>query len=717
MPDNIIKNRFQGLFLVIALLTSILLSPLTAVSQTLTQATLEDTLTRYEEYSRVFYRIASRGLSAELIELEEYLTFMIKSVNNQLSQREDIAPEDIASLSPLELNQIALRSAKSRKNNVFARKFEIWKQFQLNEVYLKIDKAVQLKRRIWQKSSSAQRKEMFDYDLESACLKMSDTQKLDYQLAIRIFNHIIDFYDYKNIDDIIFYRSEAYYGAAQYISALKGYKRLMVEFPQSEYFEKALYRCMALAYNSGDLEAVDQLYSLVMERGEEQWIYKKDLIHYMQGTGRFLSGEYERTKTILAKVSDNSNYSFSAKYIQAHSLYRMGETDAALKLFDEILLTGAKDTLIWDETAVIIGDILLTLENRDDAWGYFRLVPEESSLFPRALIGQAAVRFFRSEYDTVLTLVDSVLNHYSNNNYRYQALCFKGALLKKMDLPYEAQELYDRLLEESGVKIDLVNYLTEKLKLIYLVNTLNEKESEALATGSLTIFNDYWRIRSRAERMLKRVAYSTILEVDPEFDGYLKEKSKLISMVDGFIDLSEDVLESNNVSLLKKYRNLRDNLSEVNMMIQASGYGRVQKLPFYYQVTKAEFRKETLDSLYQVTSGEIERLENQLEDMSLALTIAGDDVSLEKKSEMIEVANNVRNWRKNLDQRISKNLDSIEPLPRLDLTRWSHIAFHKTLVPGTDFNDLKEKQQRIEAIYEFLRTIDNITYRMSVEEE
>lgn len=717
MTNKTAKKCFLGRFAIVAASISFLLSPIYSSGQTLTQTSLEDTVTRYEEYSRIFYRVQSRGLTDELITLEKYLTFLLKSVNNQLKKRKDFVPEDVVSLTPLELNQIALKSAVSDKNNIFAAKYEVWKNYQLNEIYLKIDKTVRLKRHIWERSSPSQRKDMFNYDLEAAAVNMTNVEETNYLLSIRIFDHILDFYDYKNIDDVLFYRSEAYYGSKQYVSAIGGYKRLMMEFPQSAYFQKSLYRCISIAYNSEDFEAVEQLFSVFEGKTASGWNFKKDVIYFIGGTGAFLNGKYEKAYESLSKVSEKSDYALAARYIAAHSLYRAGSKDEALNAFDDILLNHSADTLIWDETAITMGDILLAQENWDDAWGYYRLVPNTSPRFPRALFGQAVVRFFRAEYDPALTTVDSVLNNYANNNYRYQALCLKGAVLKNMGQPDAAQELYERVLYESGVKVNLVNYLTERLKIIYLVNGLRQKEEAVLATGNRDIFDNYWVIRIQSDKLLRRAMYSEVLEVDPGFGEYIKEKTNLINIVGDFSKLTDDVLASNNVKLLNKYRNLRDDLHELNAMIQASGYGRLQKLPFYYKVSEAEFKKKSLDSLYQTTSREIARLEGQLEDISAALSIADEDISLERRTEMVNVADRVRIWRKNLDRRISVNIDASKPLLELDLSRWSNIAFHKTLIPGADFNDLKDKRQRIEDIYRFLRTIDNITYRLGIEQE
>ena len=192
---------------------------------------LEDTLTRYELYSRIYYRIKSMELSNELITHEKYLTFLLRSVNTQLSGRGDITRLDVETKSPLELNKIALEDAESRKDNIFARKFQIWRDFQLNEIYLKTDKALRIKRRIYEKSSPSEQRRMFNNDLEVVYNVLFGAETENYELALKILNHIQDFYDYEEMDDIHYLMAEAYYGDKQYRSSIDDFKRVLIDSP------------------------------------------------------------------------------------------------------------------------------------------------------------------------------------------------------------------------------------------------------------------------------------------------------------------------------------------------------------------------------------------------------------------------------------------------------------------------------------------------------
>lgn len=669
-----------------------------------------DTLSRYEDYSRLFYEDESIELSFQLIPLEKHLTFLIQSVNSQFKKRKDLYSLDISSLSTEEISQLAMVLSQTDKGNYYAGKFEIWKRYQFNEIFLKIDRTLRLKRRIWEMSSPIERESMFEEDFKYA-LEMFEIR--DYNNAIRAFNHIIEFYGYANIDDVLFYRSEAHYSLNQHVAAEEGYEKIISEFPESKFFEPALYRRISLNYTRGNFKTVHELYSIFEGNVDISWDYKKDVIFFIEASTLFLQGYYDRAYDIFSRISEDSDYYGLTQYLSVHCMLRLDNIDSAIITFSSILSGEIQvEPAVRDETAVLMGDIRISQEEHNLAWGYYQLVGDNSSHFPHALVGKVMVRFIRGEYDMAVVLVDSLIDHHGSSNYIYQARCLKGACQRRLGDLDLATEQYSIVLNESEKKINLVNYLTEKLKIIYLVNEWRRGEQSVLATGDEELFERYWLLRTNAENLLKRVYYTEIIEVEPEFAEYIKEKLNIIKLIDEFKLLSEDVKRVQHAKTDRHFTQLQTELLDLNNMVQASGYGKLKKLPYYYTNVEAKFSSEAIDSLYKATSKEISEIEDQLIAMSKALAVADEEIEPEKRAKMLEVAHGVRQWRTNLDERISGNIRRLQPLPELDLTRWSHVAFHKTMIPGSDFNDLKAEQKRVKDIEAFLQAMDNIALQL-----
>jgi hypothetical protein len=395
----------------------------------------------------------------------------------------------------------------------------------------------------------------------------------------------------------------------------------------------------------------------------------------------------------------------------------MGKPDEALTIINSFFAVGeGLGSAILDAEALIMeGDILINRGYTNIAWGYYRLVKPESPLAARALVGQAVCRMLRGEYDSAAVIADSCLRQCPNDHYTYMARCLKADCARKLEDLSSAQEQYDIILSESANKITLADYLTEKLKIIYLLNQLREGEESILSTGDQDLFNEYWALRSETELMLKRAIYTEVIKVDSEFAGFIQEKLNVAKLMEEFTELGNDVLKIEDLALEDRYREMEDRLMDLASMVQIAGYGRLQNLPLYYTITDYEFSRAALDSLYEATTAELEGIEAELLAIGGALDKLDEEIAPGERARMMATVDKIQAWQSALDLRINRNLPKMAPSEGLDLTQWSHIAFHKTLVPGTDFNDLKEKQQRIKDIDNYIEALGKITHQMGID--
>jgi len=666
--------------------------------------TVQDTLSRYNSYSRLHYQIQSSEFSGEILPFEKYLNHLLQSVNYHLRSFENIDLDDEDILSSQQITQEVYYSIESDLGNFFARKHDIWKQYQYREMYLQLDRALRIKQRLFDESDGAGKKKMFDYDLNAAVQSMGDGE---LEFAIKLFTHLMDFYKHTNYDDLLYYRSEAYYRLKQFASACSGFQRVMEQFPQSEYYEMSYYRCLTLDYSRADYAGVIDASSVFEER-KDSWKSKTDVILFTMGSSHFNSGDYDRAISYFSQIAAKSPYFNKAQYLAAHCLLYKEEYVAAKEAITNILDDTEAKGLTGEESALILGDMILFEGNQDAAWGYYHLIPKKSSRYPRALIGKAVCRIIREEYSIADSLADYVLHTYKDNDYVYIARCLKGKILRSMDEGDLAALQYDTILRESGIKIGLADFLTEKLRIVYLLNELRKNEANYLESGDEDLFNWYWSLRHETEVMLKRAIFSEVSEVYPEFRGIAAEKITVMGMLEEYVDIRDQVMATEDEELINHYSAVMDTLNRVASMVHYAGYGRISKLPNYFKYTDFEFNRQKLDSLYQSVTYELSQVESDLEAASRALDTAGESISPLDRAEMIAKVESISQWRKALDNRVSSSFDKLKASPELDLTSWSHIAFHKTMVPGSDFDDLKVKQKRIKNIDFYLQALGTV---------
>jgi tetratricopeptide (TPR) repeat protein len=467
-----------------------------------------------------------------------------------------------------------------------------------------------------------------------------------------------------------------------------------------------------LNYRIANDAEVNELYPVFAQR-ESEWKYKKDAIYFAKGITEFQRNQFALAKDLFGKIEKSSAYYLKAQYLIGHCWCKENQYQKAVDIFNEILITNKQDD-IWEESAIVAGDIKVTLADYNNAWGYYRLIKETSALFPRGLVGQAICHYMREEYAIADSLVDIVLTKFEGSQYSLMARCLKANILKKSGHIEPGSGQYDLVLHESGTKISLSESYIERLKTIYLLNELRVSEEEILDTGDENLFNRYWLLRLNLEKLLKRALYSEVLEVKPGFQEYIDEKLNVMKVVEEFIDLADSVANINNLDLTEYYAKVQDRMSELSKMIQGAGIGQLKKLPNYYTITDADFTKEALDSLYFATSGELDKLTQELNSTTFALETAEGSVGYEERAKMLETVDDIIQWRQMLDIRLSRDFTKMGRNDKLDFTRWSHIAFHKSMVPGSDFDDLKSNQKRIKAIDEYIQALGSIAYQFGV---
>ena len=695
-----IISAFRNAFLVFIASLLYLVLPLILQAQ-IPLETVEDTLSRYNSYSRLYYQIQSGEFSLEILPFEQYLNHLLKSVNYHLKSFENIDLEDEEILSSQQITQEVYYSIESDLGNYFARKHDIWKQYQYQEMYLQLDRVLRIKQRLFDAGDKAGKKKMFEYDLNAAVKAMGEEE---LEFAIKLFTHLMDFYQYSNYDDLLYHRSEAYYRSKQFASAVAGFQRLMEQFPQSDYYEMSYYRCLSLDYSRANYAGVIAV-SSVFEARKDNWKSKTNVILFIMGSSYFNSDDYDRAISCFSQIASKSPYYKKAQYLIAHCLLYKEDYLAAKEAFTKILDDTEAKGLTGEETALILGDMILYKGNQDAAWGYYHLIPQKSSRYPRALIGKAVCRIIREEYSIADSLADFVLNTYKDNEYVYVARCLKGKILRSMDESDLAALQYDAILQESGIKIGLADFLTEKLRIVYLLNELRQNETNYLESGDEDLFNWYWSLRHETEVMLKRAIFAEVSEVHPEFRGIAAEKVTVMGMLEEYVDLRDQVMATEDEEMIDHYYAVMDTLNKVASMVHYAGYGRITKLPNYFKYTDFEFNRQQLDSLYQSVTGELYQVESDLAAASRALDTAGESISPFERADLIAKVESISQWRRALDNRISSSFDKLGASRELDLTNWSHIAFHKTLIPGSDFDDLKVKQQRIKDIDFYLQAL------------
>ena len=702
------------------------LSPITVISSAqVYQAVPEDTTDRYQQYSRIYYQIKSQVYSSEAIPKEKYLQFLLHSVNYQVRHREDIPVEALESIDSTEIAKQAYTDLISDYDNPFARKYEIWKTYQDRELYMSIARVLKIKRNILNISSAQEKLDMFHRDLDAAAAAAG---RGELEFAIKIFNHLIDFYPYRNVDDIMYFQSELYYQNGYWIHAVDGYRKIIEYYPDSQFVPNALYRLITISYLNLDYQQVEYWYNLYLHHQDKDWAQYENIIYFVSGVGLYQQENYLSASPRLEKIASKSPYYHRSRYLLGECLLRSNRGEEAVEVLKALISQDSKaPKSIRESSIALMGDVLLTLDRYEEAWGYYRLISYRSPMLPHALVGQGIVRYKRGEYELAETFADSIIVYFPHNNYYYQSLSLKAMCRLSLNDEERASAILHKIIEESDNRIWLAKLYIEKLKLIHLLNVLQANDEEFLASGDEELYTDYWKFRLKTGKLLKKAELTSAVRLEPEMSGFIDEKMEVIRLLEELSGLSNMFLEMENfdvdnmdledMEILAGFKDLYAKLIDVNSMAVHGGYNVMRKLPYLYAATMEEYNQAAIDSIFEETSDELNSLEKELHSVIFALNIyESPEISVEK-ARLLKMTEDIRQWREALDKKTSAAVAGMKPLDEVDLTRWSHIAFHKLVIPGEDYTDYNKKQDRIAAIDEYLRKLDNITRMITLSKE
>lgn len=247
---------------------------------------------------------------------------------------------------------------------------------------------------------------------QDALLRLADSYYAlkRYPAAIRTYRRV----DGDAADYALYQTGQALDLADQPDDAIATLRRLVQQFPNSDWRQEALYQLGAIQFQSQDYDAAVRAYQRVIDQYPNDPLAAK--AQYGIGDARFNAGrmnaavrayrrvlnaypdspfaadaassmqyaliamdDQDRATAIIdsfATANPNSPLADELRYRQAEALYQSGQTDAALRSFRRFVRVSGNDDLL-PEAYYYLGTIYAEREEYDAAEGYLRQVLNE----------------------------------------------------------------------------------------------------------------------------------------------------------------------------------------------------------------------------------------------------------------------------------------------------------------------------------------------------
>lgn len=621
-----------------------------------------------------YYYVKDLLFAQEMIEKEYFLISMLKSVENELlirkTKNEKVEFPSESDLKKLN-KDLSLIKYNIDGNTMKSITDKIHKDV-LEEQGLALLRTRLIKTTLIESATPEEKLSMFNKDLKVALKAYSSG---DFDFTYFIINEVLSSYNYKNLDDVLFYKGECLIQKNSLTEAARTFQRIVEEYPESSYYKKSFERLITLYYLKGEYDKVVAGQKIAAKNLPLDSLVNADL-NFIVGLSYYKLMQYKEANIFLTNIKESDDYYKQALYLRANSLSLLQKHDEARDLYLKIKTANvvAKiddiNNVIYEGAQLKLGylsfniaeirkkinnipgkeiknDEILT-KSINEAFEYFSKISQKSRYYQDALMGKAWVEHNLGNYNKSNEYINELTTKFPETDFIYESKTLQGFNKEMLGQTADKNEDYEFVL---NAQVELAN-------------------------NELFV----------AERLL------------------------ISSLVTKLADTKRLLLEQTApISKFYQYQDARDSL--MILLGQTSRY--MEKLSAdnhqMAKLTDNSYRKKLLTAIINSTKKEI----NRLNDISSGLFDMQDKFT--KKSNYKELVqlniekNNIQNLLKQADM-ISifsgKRLDDINSR-EIDIQRWSDLSFLKYVLSNVGIEELDKIERDINQMNLQINTIDN----------
>ncbi|HEB84929.1 MAG TPA: tetratricopeptide repeat protein, partial [Bacteroidetes bacterium] len=618
----------------------------------------------FNAYRDAYYARKQTTLDREMLLRERFLLGLFKGVLREAKQRDDLDVSLIES-APFAADTLPAPEIPDSVYISIADYYQLTHDYVRREYEQKLVFAEAVKGRLVRDGDSSEVKRMFDYDLKLASRAYAGN---DYPLAILRFNHILGVYPYHNLDDILYYRSEAQYALKHYLSAAAGYRRLLEEYPESEYRPDALARLFYIyqrlnrfsivkelwdQYGSVDFgfdsilsydeqwnalldslsaedlskeeskrlnEALDELEKNVPYTSEQ--VDQASRLYYAAGLGLYLGGYYAEAHDAFRRVPEYTPNEYKAAFLNGDSFLRLKQYENAIEPFRFLAETrfgrDEPEYVLGNEAMVRLGYSYFELSRFSESREAFLQVDKRSDSYKYALVGLAWTAAKMNRFTEVDSLTKLIRETYPEDPVYYEAVALGGFNSELLGRRNEALDVYREMLETLNRLTDVRGFLLERRRIAERIKEVKGMEESVLASGDPDLFLEYLRVGQRLDRLYQRVKLAEVVELNPRVGEYLAERDSVRKLYDELGTVRDTIESEQFASLRGSYKRIEMMLQKLSAMVQMGGFAEANRATVTQQASEIQLHNEITDTLVSRSERELVRIHRALRELQEA---------------------------------------------------------------------------------------------------
>jgi len=500
-----------------------------------------------------YYYVKNLLFAKDMISKEYFLISLLNSIESELIERKKINKK-IDFPNDQELSKINKDLSSIRYNiddytldNVVGK----LQKDALEEHNLTLLRARLTKSVLIESATSEEKIRMFNGDLKMGLRAYANR---DFEYANFLLNEIISSYNYKNMDDVLFYKGESLVQLNSYTEAARTYQRIIEEYSESSYFKKSLEKLISLYYLKGEYDKIVSIQKVASKSFAVDSLLNGDLL-FLVGLSYYKTMQYAETETFLRNVKESDQSYNQALYLRANTLTLLQKHAEAKELYLKVksanVIAGKDDinNIIYEGSQLKLGYLSFNVAeiskkiNSDDAsktqagetftkaiseaMDYFSKISEDSRYNQDALMGKAWVEHNLGNYDKSNGYIDELVSKFPNTDFVYEAKTLQGFNKEMAGLSGEKNADYEFVL---NAHVELTNnelFVSERLLVASLVTKLSSTKRFLLEqNASMSKFYQYQDSRDSLMLLLKKTSmYMQKLSEDKQKIAEMSENS------------------------------------------------------------------------------------------------------------------------------------------------------------------------------------------------
>lgn len=555
--------------------------------------------------------------------------------------------------------------------------------------------------KLFQNGNNVHRERMFRRELKEALRVYSNGS---FELARLLLKRLVNTYPGRVLDDVLFFTGETCFALNYLDEALAEYSHIFDHYPGSEFRAKAMIKVFNIHYIYRDFAKVylafEQLKSFRDQIEENIW---NELI-YLLGQAYYQENRFEETLTCFLQIDPDHQFYYPAKYLAATCTINLGNEQAAINLFEEIVTEigdrppNAVLGQIRNNSMLKIGLSLYENGKHNEAIQILDKISVESDYYDLSMMGKAWSAFQAGRPGEALLSAETLLSTNAVSNYVYEAKLLAAS----------AKELLGNRDEALADLKQLYNTTRDDIPMVLSMDS----EAETILSRTDPVL----ALSARSERLIKevkRIQQFMLRSRKQTFDGSFGAEQTRADSVQFqliFLDSLENAAhERRETETVSRIRELRSQLirlvkNEADTQAELEIDSRDEKL--ILEMGATPYMRYLMGMTLGLVRDEKKRIKSRLGRLESQKTETEKQGKLDltikleiEQEEMTDYLHKVNQYEVWLIENTPKST-------QMDISKWANFSGYG--ISNITFSRIRDLDQRMATLSRTVQSLNNV---------